>query len=214
MNMKKLFATLAVSAALIFCSVPAQAQQININIQPAWGPTGYDYAEFYYIPELNVYYDIINSLFYYYNAGHWVGAAYLPVKYRRYDLYNMYKVVLNGNPQPWLDNRLHKRAYRHLRDDRTQVPIRHDPNPFYDVPRINHHPWVENHPNPGAPVIRHEVSPVRHEVSPRINNHPQEIHHETPIRHEVEVRHEAPERHETEIRHEGGNELREVSPRR
>ncbi len=199
--MKKLFATLAVSAALIFCSAPAQAQEININIQPAWGPTGFDYAEFYYIPEINVYYDVINSLFYYYSSGRWIGAPYLPVKYRRYDLYNMYKVVLNGHPQPWLDNRDHRRAYRHLRDDRTQIPIRHDPAPHYDIPRVNHHPWVQNPPNPKAPVIRHEVAPVHHESNVR---HETNVRREEPVRHETNVRHEEPERHESNLRGEGG----------
>ncbi len=197
--MKKLFATLAISAALILCSAPVQAQEININIQPAWGPIGYDYAEFYYIPEIDVYYDVINQLFYYYSGGRWVGAHFLPVKYRKYDLYNMYKVVLNGEPQPWLFNRDHRRAYRHFRDDRTQVPIRHELSPRYDVPRTNHIPWVENKPKGTVPVIHHEVAPTRR--APELP-HETIVHHEQPIRHEVEVRHEEPIRHETEVHHE------------
>ena len=42
-------------------AVPASAQvrvnlNINIGSQPAWGPAGYDYVEYYYLPDIDVYY--------------------------------------------------------------------------------------------------------------------------------------------------------------
>lgn len=35
---------------------------INANIvsQPVWGPTGYDYARYYYLPDIDAYYSIPN----------------------------------------------------------------------------------------------------------------------------------------------------------
>ena len=32
--------------------------KINIVSQPIWGPEGYDYVEYYYLPEIDVYYNV------------------------------------------------------------------------------------------------------------------------------------------------------------
>jgi len=49
--------------AVLLWSGPAFSQMetnVNINIvnQPIWGPTGYDQADNYYIPEIEVYYNV------------------------------------------------------------------------------------------------------------------------------------------------------------
>lgn len=31
---------------------------INIGSQPDWGPVGYDHADYYYMPDIDSYYDI------------------------------------------------------------------------------------------------------------------------------------------------------------
>lgn len=127
---------------------PASAQNININVninldkQPSWGPSGYDYAEFYYMPDLNIYYDVINSLFYYYSGGAWTSNQYLPYGYRKYDFYNMYKVVINER-QPWLNNKTHKKSYSHYKGDKTQEPIRFSNNTKYNTSKDNNRRWVE-----------------------------------------------------------------------
>ena len=58
--MKKLF--IAASLLLGFALVqPATAQvSVNINIgsQPVWGPVGYDYVEYYYLPDIDMYYHV------------------------------------------------------------------------------------------------------------------------------------------------------------
>ena len=74
---------------------------INIDIQPAWGPSGYHYVEYYYIPEINVYYDVIHRRYYYPKRGRWISCTYLPMAYCYYDFYSMYKVVLTGILKPW-----------------------------------------------------------------------------------------------------------------
>ncbi|WP_276381227.1 hypothetical protein [Flavobacterium sp. H4147] len=91
--MKKL-----VFASMLFMSVFfAQAQvSINVNIgtPPSWGPQGYDDDRYYYLPDIDVYYDINQSVFIYDNGGRWIREKRLPAKYRQYDLYSGYKVVL------------------------------------------------------------------------------------------------------------------------
>ena len=116
---------------------------INIDVQPAWGPSGYNYAEFYYIPEINVYYDVVGQMFYYNNRGRWISSIFLPVAYSRYDFYSLYKVVLNGVYHPWNYNRRHVNLYAGYRYNYAQMPIYYMTGPSYHRARINYHGWVE-----------------------------------------------------------------------
>lgn len=115
---------------------------INIDKQPVWGPVGYDCAAYYYMPELNVYYDVNLSLFYYPSGSSWISAQYLPPAYRVYDLFRTYKVVLNY-ASPWQHNDNHRSQYRHYRDDRSQITIRMSRDPRYDKSWENTRPWID-----------------------------------------------------------------------
>lgn len=57
--------------------------QVNIGTQPLWGPTGYDYAEYYYLPEYEVYYEVPSRRFVYLNGNDWVFASALPSSFGR-----------------------------------------------------------------------------------------------------------------------------------
>lgn len=83
---------------LFFMATQSQAQvavNVNIGTPPAWGPVGYSNVDYYYLPDVEAYYDIRASQFIYYGNGKWNRNRYLPGSYRNYDLYNGYKVVLN-----------------------------------------------------------------------------------------------------------------------
>jgi hypothetical protein len=86
---------------------------INIGTPPPWGPVGYAEVEYYYLPDVEAYYDIRASQFIYYNRGGWIRSRYLPSHYRRYDLYNGYKVVLNDyhGHAPYTHFKTHKGKY-------------------------------------------------------------------------------------------------------
>ena len=100
-------------AAALFMAVAAQAQlSVNVNFgsPPMWGPVGYSEVHYYYLPDVEAYYDVPASMFIYQVGGVWVHRTYLPTRYRNYDLYSGYKVVMNdyhGN-----------RPYSHYNDDR------------------------------------------------------------------------------------------------
>jgi len=82
---------------ILFFSGTTKAQvSVNINLgsPPAWGPAGYTETRYYYLPDVESYYDVQNSMFIYYYGGGWVHRAYLPTYYQTYDLYAGYKVVL------------------------------------------------------------------------------------------------------------------------
>lgn len=90
---------------LVSASTTVNAQvhvnvNFNINSQPEWGPVGYDYVEYYYLPDIDVFYNVPRQQFVYINGGRWIFAASLPVRYRSYDIYRGYKVVVN-DPYPY-----------------------------------------------------------------------------------------------------------------
>jgi len=85
-------------AVVLFFANSIQAQfSVNIHVgsPPAWGPAGYSGVRYYYLPDVESYYDVQSSMFIYYDRGIWVHRAYLPARYRNYDLYGGYKVVMN-----------------------------------------------------------------------------------------------------------------------
>lgn len=122
---------------LVSSSIHAQVSvNVNIGTPPAWGPVGYSNVDYYYLPDIEAYYDIRASRFIYFSGGRWIRARYLPGPYRNYDLYGGYKVVLNdyhgrtpyiyfkdhkvkyhkgyhGAPQRTIGNRGDKHDYKH-----------------------------------------------------------------------------------------------------
>lgn len=91
--------------------------QVNINVTvgapPAWGPAGYEAVNYYYLPDVEAYYDLRASRFIYYGNGKWIRAERLPYRYRTYDLYSGYKVVLTDyhGPSPYIHYKQHKVKY-------------------------------------------------------------------------------------------------------
>lgn len=152
--MKKLILIFAFLATTFGGLVQAQHVNVNINIgtQPAWGPVGYDYVDYYYIPDINVYY-IVNSHNYVYRDGNrWITARYLPYRYRNYDLYGMYKVVLVGGPRdPWRHNSRHYNDYGRYRNHRGQVVIRDSRDVRYRDSRRNTSVWYRESSSPNRP---------------------------------------------------------------
>lgn len=137
--MKKLIIALSLFFAMGIAN-PATAQNVNINVnvdkQPAWGPSGYDYAGFYYFPDINVYFDVNNSVFHYLSNSRWISNQYLPSRYSKHDLYSMYKVVMNDK-QPWLKNKSHKKSYYSYKGNKTQQAIRNSDNSKYNNSKKN-----------------------------------------------------------------------------
>lgn len=111
--MKRLIFIL-LSVTTFACMPQAQIRvSTTIGHAPQWGPAGYDNAQYYYLPDIELYYDIYTNSFIYYSGTKWVRRNYLPTRYRNYDLYNGYKVVLTdyrGN-MPYTHFKQHKIKY-------------------------------------------------------------------------------------------------------
>ncbi|MDO9001321.1 MAG: hypothetical protein Q7W45_16265 [Bacteroidota bacterium] len=103
---------------ILFFILGATKAQVSVNINvgspPAWGPVGYTETRYYYLPDVEAYYDVQSSMFIYFGNGVWLHRTYLPTRYRHYDLYSGYKVVMvdyHGN-QPYHHHKEYKIKYK------------------------------------------------------------------------------------------------------
>lgn len=112
----KILKIVALGIMMLFASNSMTAQvsvNVNLGVQPSWGPVGYESVDYYYLPDVESYYDVRNTQFIYLNSGHWVRSKYLPRQYRNYDLNHGYKVVLNNyrGSRPYTSFKSHKIKY-------------------------------------------------------------------------------------------------------
>jgi len=128
-------------------SVQAPAQisfHVTVGSPPEWGPAGYSDVRYYYLPDVEAYYDVQTSMFIYFEGRSWVRRENLPHRYRNYDLYEGYKVVVTdyrGN-YPQKDFRTHRRHYARGYRGHAQRNIGHRPgkgNNHYDGKPGNQH---------------------------------------------------------------------------
>ena len=146
--MKRLLSALMLIAGISLTNQQAAAQvsvNINIGTQPLWGPVGYDVVEYYYLPDVEAYYYVPRRQFIYLSGGNWIFATSLPARYRTYNLYTGYKVVIN-EPRPYLHFTDHKVKYAKYKGARgKQVVIRDSRDPKYHV--VKGHPGNSNKGN-------------------------------------------------------------------
>lgn len=118
---------------------------INIGSQPVWGPVGYDYVNNYYLPDIDVYYNVRKRQYVYLNGGQWIYASSLPVRYRNYDLYNGYKVVINED-RPYRNAVMYRTKYAGYKNNHSQQAIRnsHDEKYFVNRGHPEHNKWKGN----------------------------------------------------------------------
>ena len=96
---------------------------VNINLQPIWGPVGYDYANYYYFPDIDAYYDVPNRTYTFFDHGVWVTRPNLPPRFGNFDLYHSYKAVIN-EPNPWMHADRFRSQYGRFRGMHNQGVIR------------------------------------------------------------------------------------------
>lgn len=102
---------------VMFFATNTMHSQVSINVnlgtQPSWGPVGYSSVDYYYLPDVQAYYDVRSTQFIYLNGGTWIRSSRLPQQYRNYDLDRGYKVVLNDyhGTRPYTQFKYHKQKY-------------------------------------------------------------------------------------------------------
>jgi hypothetical protein len=105
-----------VAAFMFLFTLQSSAQvSINVNIgsRPDWcSDDDYDNVDYYYLPEIEAYYDTHASVFIYFGPRGWIRSRYLPEYCHNYDLNRGYKVVIDyhGNA-PYVFYNHHKVKY-------------------------------------------------------------------------------------------------------
>jgi hypothetical protein len=108
---------LIIAGIILLASANTMQAQVSVNVNlgspPAWGPAGYSAVDYYYLPDVESYYDVRATQFIYFNGGKWIRSRNLPNQYRNYNLYNGYKVVLNDyhGSRPYSNFKTHKAKY-------------------------------------------------------------------------------------------------------
>ncbi|TDD99737.1 hypothetical protein [Flavobacterium cellulosilyticum] len=83
---------------ILFVSSTSNAQiSINLNIgtPPVYHHTENVVVEYYYLPDIETYYDVRACQYVYLDGGSWIRTRNLPYQYRNYDARNGYRVSLN-----------------------------------------------------------------------------------------------------------------------
>jgi hypothetical protein len=139
--MKKLMVILIILiVGLSYKTIFAQiAAKYNISSQPMWGPVGYEYVEYYYFPDIDMFYNVPKQKFISMQNGRWISRSYLSA---HYNLYSCRIVVIN-EPKPYLNHKDYKTIYAIAKDHSIQLSIRdsHEPRYFENKDHPEHSKW-------------------------------------------------------------------------
>lgn len=107
---------LIIIGIMLFLTSAVQAHvkdSVSKGLPPAWGLIGYSEVRYYFLPDLETYYDIQTSMFIYYKRGQWVHSTKLPKQYKNYDLYGGYKVAITDyvGETPYTYFNVHRTKY-------------------------------------------------------------------------------------------------------
>ena len=168
-----------------FINNSLQAQitvRTNTASQTIWGPVGFNYVNYYYLPEADVFYSVSENKFFYPEGNKWVSANALPSQYN-VDLFNTYKVVVN-KPKPYLNHGYYVSNYaKYKKGAPKQVLIRESNEPKYYI--------IQNHPKHNLykeekkidKKIKHKIKEdgkhkVKHSDKAKNKNHSDQKHHD------------------------------------
>jgi hypothetical protein len=162
--MKKLGLVMLI-ATLWFMSPTSTSAQVSVNFnvssQPLWGPVSYDYVEYYYMPEYNMYYYAPRGQYVYLNGSNWVFSTSLPYQYRHANLYSTYKVVIN-EPRPYMRNAYYSNHYKGYKNSHSrQGSIRDSRDQRYSG--IKNHPTNPNYHQGNKPYNRNMAQPAHNQ---------------------------------------------------
>jgi hypothetical protein len=123
---KLIIMSVILASSFIYKAADAQVKvsfNINVGSQPQWGPSGYDRVEYYYLPDLDMYYNVPNRKYTYLQGNRWITVNSIPQQYRNYDLYKGYKVVVNEQ-NSWNRDNTYKTRYAAYRGNNNQMNLR------------------------------------------------------------------------------------------
>ncbi len=123
---------------------------------PSWAPPYYTGVRYYYLPDIQSYYDLSYQDFVYMDNGQWVFSSSLPPMYSYYNLNTGFCVALNSNVyEPWLHHQNYTYHY-----PRYYYRSEYQDNKYYGARGFNE--------NINKPVFTRDGS-QRQNISPKPN---------------------------------------------
>jgi hypothetical protein len=148
--MRKLIILFAVCALVMVMGNESSTAQVrfrvNISTQPIWGPTGYDNVQYYYLPDIETYYNVSQHRFVYMENNRWRSSTSLPFRYRNYDLYNTRRVVINERT-PYLNHQANKARYASWNDDQHSIRDSRDSKYYVNRNHPEYSSWKNSQRN-------------------------------------------------------------------
>ena len=147
---------LIIAGIILLASANAMQAQVSVNVNigtpPAWGPAGYSAVDYYYLPDVEAYYDLRATQFIYFGGGKWIRSRNLPQRYRNYNPYNGYKVVLNDyhGSRPYSNFKTHKSKYYKGYKCKPQKSIGSNRSSSNKTYKSNGHNGNDKHANKGG----------------------------------------------------------------
>lgn len=156
-----------ITASIILFAVSNTQAQVSINLnvgspvvvaQPAWVPQNHANVDFYYIPEIQTYYDVNSAMYVYRNNGNWCRTRYVPVQYRNYNLNHAHRVALRGyhGNQPYAYYKNHNVRYYPSRNYNHRVYNPHRYADNYKTPNRNRGFKYDRHNRNDRPERHHD----------------------------------------------------------
>ncbi|SFN75764.1 hypothetical protein SAMN05428949_3380 [Chitinophaga sp. YR627] len=147
--MKKLMLLLIAVTGFTATTMAQINVSINIGRQPVWGPVGYDHVDYYYLPDIECYYDVPAQVYVYRDGNSWVRTRSLPRRYANFDVYHAHKVVINGVDRPYMTHDKYRQQYYSYRGKHDQIAIRDSREEKYWANKYhpNHGQWKKDHRN-------------------------------------------------------------------
>lgn len=122
--MKELKFTIAAFILLFTLQSSAQISvSLNIGSRPTWCDHHEEEYDYYYLPEIEAYYDVRSSVYIYLGPRGWIRSVYLPEYCHNYDVNQGYRVAIDyrGNcPYTYFNNhrqRYYRENYRNYREE-------------------------------------------------------------------------------------------------
>ena len=114
----------ALSSIVVHAQVDVE---VTAGTVPGWAPEEGTGARYYYIPDVEAYYDVNTATYIYLTDGKWVHSRHLPPRYEHYDLYGGYKVVLGDyrGERPYDEYERHHKDYPRGYNNHGQVQKMH-----------------------------------------------------------------------------------------
>ena len=110
----KILKLIVLGICLSVSSISQAQVSVNVSVPkpPVWGPV-VTTQQYYYLPEIESYYDIRESQFITQNNGSWVRTKTLPSRFKTYNLNNGQVVILDDyrGKSPYANYKNHKVKY-------------------------------------------------------------------------------------------------------